>query len=92
MQKVSISSSSLDLTGSNLDDPTTVLNPTIIQPKQFSTRSDLDLDPSSVPFSFHFSVTRVVLNAHNRTAAPCDSRLGQNERLGDLAIRRYGNS
>ena len=28
----------------------------------------------------------------NRAAAPRDSRFGQNERPGDSAIRRFGNS
>ena len=35
---------------------------------------------------------RVVRIALNRAAAPRDSRFGQNERLGDSAIRRFGNS
>ena len=35
---------------------------------------------------------RVVRIAPNRAAAPRDSRFGQNERLGDSAIRRFGSS
>ena len=35
---------------------------------------------------------RVVRVAPNRAAAPRDSRFGQNKRLGDSAIRRFGNS
>ena len=36
--------------------------------------------------------TGVVRIAPNRAAAPRDSRFGRNERLGDSAIRRFGNS
>ena len=35
---------------------------------------------------------RVVRIAPNRAAAPRDSRFGQNELLGDSAIRRFGDS
>ena len=38
------------------------------------------------------AIGNVVRIAPNRAAAPRDSRLGQNERLGDSAIRRFGNS
>ena len=45
-----------------------------------------------IPEVYCRAAVRVVRIAPNRAAAPRDSRFGQNERLGDSAIRRFGNS
>ena len=62
------------------------------------TRSRLDSElrvqaPNRArPRACRLGAARVVRIAPNRAAAPRDSRFGQNERLGDSAIRRFGNS
>ena len=47
--------------------------------------------PISAPALQKRPATRVVRIAPNRAAAPRDSRFDQNERLGDSAIRRFGD-
>ena len=63
----------------------------------FSRASDRRFSAVSSPWSAarlrrRLPVPRVVRIAPNRAAAPRDSRFGQNERLGDSAIRRFGSS
>ena len=48
--------------------------------------------PAPAPDALAPPPIRVVRIAPNHAAAPRHSRFGQNERLGDSAIRRFGNS